>query len=140
MRAMELQSPKAKQWEAQTLPILQMVDKIKMQIMQMAANRKDLHESWDHPFCPKVQKVISQNINERRTLILCKHACATITYNEEPISQYVSLFYSKDIYKAVYQQNIQLILTFDMLDPPPLRDVQNQAPDPERSEYVQGKK
>ncbi|MQL85859.1 hypothetical protein Taro_018382, partial [Colocasia esculenta] len=141
--------------DARSLPILQMVDKIRVQMMEMTAKRKIDAALWDTPYCPKVQKIIEKNLQERRSLpichsdgikfeviesiktyavdlhlqtcsyghwqlvkIPCKHACAAIGSNKEAVSQYVSAFYSTEVYMAAYERNIQPIPTFDMPDPP----------------------
>ncbi|MQL97346.1 hypothetical protein Taro_030029 [Colocasia esculenta] len=138
--------------DARSLPILQMVDKIKDQMMEMAAKRKIDAALWDTPYCPKVQKIIEKNLQERRSLAICrsdrikfeviesiktyaipyKHACAAIGSNKEAVSQYVSAFYSTEVYRAAYKTNIQLILTFDMPDPPQPSDVLIKPPTTKR--------
>ncbi|MQM01853.1 hypothetical protein Taro_034611 [Colocasia esculenta] len=57
--------------DARSLPILQMVDKIRVQMMEMAAKRKIDAALWDTPYCPKVQKIIEKNLQERRSLAIC---------------------------------------------------------------------
>ncbi|MQL94571.1 hypothetical protein Taro_027221 [Colocasia esculenta] len=56
--------------DARSLPILQMVDKIRVQMMEMAAKRKIDAALWDKPYCPKVQKIIKKNLQERRSLAI----------------------------------------------------------------------
>ncbi|MQL75385.1 hypothetical protein Taro_007789 [Colocasia esculenta] len=109
----------------------------------MTAKRKIYAALWDTLYCLKVQKIIEKNLQERRSsairhsygikfeviesmktyAIPCKHACATIDSNKEAVSQYVSAFYSTEVYRAAYETNIQPIPTFDMPDPPQLSDV-----------------
>ncbi|MQM18526.1 hypothetical protein Taro_051519 [Colocasia esculenta] len=55
--------------------------------------------------------------------ISCKHACTTIGNNKEAVSQYVSAFYSTEVYRAAYETNIQPIPTFDMPNLPQPSDI-----------------
>ncbi|MQL68849.1 hypothetical protein Taro_001139 [Colocasia esculenta] len=155
--------------DARSLPILQMVDKIRVQMMEMAAKRKIDAALWDTPYCPKVQKIIEKNLQERRSLAIrhsdgikfevvesmktyvvdlhlqtcscghwqlvkipCKHACAAIGSNKEAVTQYVSAFYSTEVYRAAYETNIQPIPTFDMPDPPQPSEVLIKPPTTKR--------
>ena len=155
--------------DARSLPILQMVDKIRVQMMEMAAKRKIDAALWDTPYCPKVQKIIEKNLQERRSLAIrhsdgikfevvesmktyavdlhlqtcscghwqlvkipCKHACAAIGSNKEAVTQYVSAFYSTEVYRAAYERNIQPIPTFDMPDPPQPSEVLIKPPTTKR--------
>ncbi|MQL84204.1 hypothetical protein Taro_016709 [Colocasia esculenta] len=128
---------------ALSLPILQMFDKIRVQMMEMASKRKIDAALWDTPYCPKVQKIIERNLQERRSLAIrhsdrikfeviesmktyaipCKHTCAAIGSNKEAVSQYVLAFYNTEVYRAAYETNIQPIPTFDMSDLPQPSDV-----------------
>ncbi|MQL82635.1 hypothetical protein Taro_015103 [Colocasia esculenta] len=160
-----------KNWihDARSLPILQMVDKIRVQMMEMAAKRKIDAALWDTPYCPKVQKIIEKNLQERRSLAIrhldgikfeviesmktyavdlhlqtcscghwqlvkipCKHAYAAIGSNKGAVSQYVSVFYSTEVYRTAYERNIQPIPTFDMSDPPQPSDVLIKPPTTKR--------
>ncbi|MQL95496.1 hypothetical protein Taro_028167, partial [Colocasia esculenta] len=100
----------------------------------MAAKRKIDAALWDTPYCPKVQKIIKKNLQERRSLairhsdgikfeISCKHACVAIGSNKEAVTQYVSAFYNTEMYRAAYERSIQPIPTFEMPDPPQPSDV-----------------
>ncbi|MQM13635.1 hypothetical protein Taro_046559, partial [Colocasia esculenta] len=53
-----------------SLPILQMVDKIRVQMMEMAAKRKIDAALWDTPYCSQIQKIIEKNLQERRSLAI----------------------------------------------------------------------
>ncbi|MQM10072.1 hypothetical protein Taro_042962, partial [Colocasia esculenta] len=64
--------------------------------------------------------------------IPCKHACAAIGSNKEAVTQYVSAFYSTDVYRAAYERNIQPIPTFDMSDPPQPSEVLIKPPTTKR--------
>ncbi|MQM07659.1 hypothetical protein Taro_040501 [Colocasia esculenta] len=55
---------------ARSLPILQMVEKIRVQMIEMDTKRKIDAALWDTPYCPKVQKIIERNLQERRSLAI----------------------------------------------------------------------
>ncbi|MQM01243.1 hypothetical protein Taro_033993 [Colocasia esculenta] len=120
--------------------------------MEMAAKRKIDAALWDTSYCPKVQTFIERNLQERRSLTIrhsdgikfeviesmkmyaipCKHACAAIGNNKEVVSQYVSTFYSTEVYRAAYETNIQRIPTFDTPDLPQPSDVLIKPPTTKR--------
>ncbi|MQL75355.1 hypothetical protein Taro_007724 [Colocasia esculenta] len=107
--------------DVRSLLILQLIDKIRIQMMKMAA-------LWDTPYYPKIP---------------CNHAYATIGSNKEAVSQYVSAFYNTEVYRVANETNIQLIPTFDMSDPPQPSDVlikplskKGCQEDRERGEYI----
>ncbi|MQM15067.1 hypothetical protein Taro_048004 [Colocasia esculenta] len=102
--------------------------------MEMAAKRKIDTALWDTPYCPKVQKIIERNLQERRSLAI--HHSDRIKFevieiignNKEVVSQYDLAFYNTEVYKATYETNIQPISTFDMPDPPQPSDVLIKSP------------
>ncbi|MQL72079.1 hypothetical protein Taro_004409 [Colocasia esculenta] len=100
-----------------------MVDKIRVQMMEMAAKRKIDAALCDTPYCLKVQKIIKKKPSRKEKLS---------NPNKEAISQYVSAFYSTEVYRAAYERNIQPIPTFDMPDPPQPSDVLIKPPTTKR--------
>ncbi|MQL75730.1 hypothetical protein Taro_008086 [Colocasia esculenta] len=120
-----------------------MVDKIRVQMMEMATKRKTDAALWDTPYCPKVvesMKTYAVDLHLQTcscghwqlVKIPCKHACAAIGSNKEAVTQYVSAFYSIEVYRAAYERNIQPIPTFDMPDPPQPSEVLIKPPTTKR--------
>ncbi|MQL92794.1 hypothetical protein Taro_025428 [Colocasia esculenta] len=137
-----------------------MVDKIRVQMMEMAAKRK-IDAAFTKNHRKNLQKMRSlairrsdgikfEVIESMKTYavdlhlqtcscghwqlvkIPCKHACAAIGSNKEAVTQYVSVFYSTEVYRAAYERNIQPIPTFDMLDPPQPSEVLIKPPTTKR--------
>ncbi|XP_073137804.1 uncharacterized protein [Henckelia pumila] len=126
----------AKSWNnwvkpARYLPIVGMVDRIRVQIMNMMHQRRETTLAMVQELSPKKEKTLTSTYIESRNLIVhrscgskfeslgdnmlpCKHACAAIKSNSLSLYSFCDRYFHIDMYRQAYKGIINLIPTFDM--------------------------
>ncbi|XP_073153317.1 uncharacterized protein [Henckelia pumila] len=106
------------------LPIVGMVDHIRVQIMNMMHRRRESTSMMVKELSPKKEKAIacvyveSQKLRVNRywqiNKIPCKHACAAIESKSMSFYDFCDKYFKIEMYRQAYKGIINPILTFDM--------------------------
>ncbi|GKD95397.1 hypothetical protein Tco_1375234 [Tanacetum coccineum] len=109
--------------DARKKPIINMLEDIRIYIMERQKRMRDKHVLWSDEICPNIRKkveIIKDKDKHRQwqlTGIPCAHGCAAIYFLHKDPDKYVSDWYRKSMFVSVYQHFIHPLDGMDQWAP-----------------------